>query len=301
MSIRMRSRRGQIGTSWQGAALRESLEGVISSGRRSAGRRLARADRVQWLDVAPRRARAGVLDDDGTIYEPEFDVSAFGAADRQIVVDTLRTHPELPALLTSGSYPQPIEAELDAHMATLLPASACEVTHDCTCLDWPGPCVHVAALAYVLVEAIDEAPVHLLTLRGLTLTEIAQPAATGQGARALAAAAPTAGGAAGGPQDDASTESPGSEGTSTERTGAEESDVEKSASASAEQTPDGHPAGFDPAIADPTLLRYALGEEASEMLASFYAAGTRSLGDEAGSVTDAAGTPDSGGDDGDGA
>jgi uncharacterized Zn finger protein len=282
----MRSRRGQIGASWQGAALRESLEQVISSARRSAGRRLARADRVQWLDVAPRRARAGVLDDDGTIYEPELDVAAFGAADRQIVIDTLRTHPELPALLTSGTYPQAIEAELDAHMATLLPGSASEVTHDCTCLDWPGPCVHVAALAYVLVEAIDDSPVHLLTLRGLTLTEIAQPAATGRGARALAEAAGSADaeGTAGGVRSDGDevdaaggTSARGGRGDRPARGGRAGSGRTQEADA---QETDARSAGFDPAIADSTLLRDALGEEASEAIASFYAAGEGSAPSE---------------------
>lgn len=285
MSIRVRSRRGQIGASWQGAALRESLEQVISGARRSAGRRLARADRVQWLDVAPRRARAGVLDDDGTIYEPELDVAAFGAADRQIVTDTLRSHPELPALLTSGTYPQAIEAELDAHMATLLPGSASDVTHDCTCLDWPGPCVHVAALAYVLVEAIDDSPVHLLTLRGLTLTEIAQPAATGRGARALAEAAASvdAEGTAGGVRSDgAEVDADGgtfpAEG---EATGPHEADAQEvDAQETDAQETDARSAGFDPAIADPTLLRDALGEEASEAIASFYAAGEGSAPSE---------------------
>jgi uncharacterized Zn finger protein len=281
----MRSRRGQIGASWQGAALRESLEQVISSARRSAGRRLARADRVQWLDVAPRRARAGVLDDDGTIYEPELDVAAFGAADRQIVIDTLRTHPELPALLTSGTYPQTIEAELDAHMATLLPGSASEVTHDCTCLDWPGPCVHVAALAYVLVEAIDDSPVHLLTLRGLTLTEIAQPAATGRGARALAEAAGSADaeGTAGGVRsdDDAVDAAGGTPAAEDEEAGPHEADAQEADAPEADaQETDARSAGFDPAIADPTLLRDALGEEASEAIASFYAAGEGSAPSE---------------------
>ncbi|MCG7309371.1 hypothetical protein [Brachybacterium sp. ACRRE] len=295
MSIRMRSRRGQIGASWQGAALRESLESVISSGRRSSGRRLARADRVQWLDVAPRRARAGVLDDDGTIYEPELDVSAFGAADRQIVVDTLRAHPELPALLSSGTYPQAVESELDAHMATLLPGSASEVTHDCTCLDWPGPCVHVAALACVLVEAIDEAPVHLLTLRGLTLSEIAQPIATGRGARALAEAAgpsdgepPQGASAAGRSSDEVETDGAATGGEASggiSSAGSPSADGAADASADEEtagdETTGGRSAIFDPAIADPTLLQDALGEEASAMLASFYASGAGSAGSAA--------------------
>lgn len=276
MSIRMRSLRGRIGTSWQGAALRASLEGVLGTSRSSSGRRLARADRVQWLDVAPRRARAGVLDDDGTIYEPELDVAAFGSEDRTIVVGVLQGHPELPALLSRGGYPESVEKELAGHDATLLPRSVSELSHDCTCMDWPGPCVHVAALTYVLVEAIDESPVHLLTLRGLTLREIAAPTASGRGAAALARAERTGSEAQTQASDGGSQAEEPDEGHGASP---DEQADGASAAGSAEdeesQQEQGERPGFDPAIADPTLLQEVLGPSAARALASFYDAAAR--------------------------
>jgi uncharacterized Zn finger protein len=274
MSIRLRSRRGKIGTSWQGTALRESLEGVLGTARSSGGRRLARADRVQWLDVAPRRARAGVLDDDGTIYEPELDVAAFGAADRRIVIEALHGHPELPARLSGGVYPEEVERELGRHEATLLPRSVSELSHDCTCLDWPGPCVHVAALAYVLVEAVDEAPAHLLTLRGLTLREIAAPVASGRGAQALAQAAGEPGaGADPSPGARTGSTAEGGEDRADDAVDAEDGESAEDRDGAEDDGPSASQAerpGFDPAIADPTLLREALGAEAAEALAGFF-------------------------------
>ena len=60
---------------------------------------------------------------------------------------------------------------------SLLPRGATELSHDCSCLDWPGPCRHVSALLYVLVEAVDENPLLLLTLRGLSLEDLVAPVA----------------------------------------------------------------------------------------------------------------------------
>src|SRR5699024_5932268 len=77
--------------------------------------------------------------------------------------------------LAGGEYPQDLEEQLAPRDVSLLPRGPSELSHDCSCLDWPGPCRHVAALVYVLVEAVDERPLHLLTLRGLTLEDLVAP------------------------------------------------------------------------------------------------------------------------------
>lgn len=172
MSIRLRSRRGAIGATWQGRALREAAEGILGVARATGGKADARAGRVQWLDVAPGSARAEVLDADGRLYAAEVNVPRLRPDDRAAFLDVARSHPELPARLAAGEYPEQIEGELARQEVSLLPRSAAELTHDCSCMDWPGPCRHVAALVYVLVEAVDETPEHLLTLRGLELADL---------------------------------------------------------------------------------------------------------------------------------
>lgn len=176
MSIRLISRRGTIGVGWHAVALREAAEALLGLGRAGAGKADARAGKVQWLDVSPGTARGDVLDADGSLYQARLDIPVLPGPDRDVLLTVARSHPELPARLAAGEYPQAIETELGAHEVSLLPRGASELSHDCSCLDWPGPCRHVAALLYVLVEAVDARPTELLTLRGLTLEDLVAPA-----------------------------------------------------------------------------------------------------------------------------
>src|SRR5699024_2205274 len=126
---------------------------------------------------------------------------------------------------------------------SLLPRGASELSHDCSCLDWPGPCRHVAALSYVLVEAVDEHPVHLLTLRGLTLDDLVQPQ--------------------GGPMDGAAPGPvPGS------AVGPDRACAAGGAAPSAGGPP------FAPARMHPAQVAAVLGPETGAVIPSFYRAGT---------------------------
>ncbi|ATG50273.1 hypothetical protein CFK38_01105 [Brachybacterium vulturis] len=231
MSIALRSRRGAVGTSWHAVALREGAEHLLGPARTGRGKADARAGRVQWLDVDAGVARGDVRDADGELYQARLELPAFRPDDRRVFLQVARAHPELPARLAAGEYPQQIEAELAASMVSLLPRDATELFHDCSCLDWPGPCRHVSALLYVLVEAVDEAPLLLLTLRGLTLEDLVAPA--GPGARAP------------GPEP-----ADGAEGTAAPTAAA--------------------PAAFDPARADPARLAEVVGEEVAAVIHRFF-------------------------------
>lgn len=255
MSVQLRSKRGAIGTAWHAVALRETVENHLGAARATAGKRLARGGRVEWFDVAPGQARAGVLGDDGQIAQASLEFLALRAGDRDVMLQILRAHPELPARLASGAYPESIEAELAGEELHLLPSSArSEITHSCTCLDWPGPCVHVAALAYVLVEAVEEHPQHLLALRSLTLADVAAPVGRA-----------SAGAGSGG--DDAPV------GTSSADAAPSPDASDGDASGGAAESPHQGQGGFDPAIADPTVLHELLGQDAGAVLAAFYRAG----------------------------
>lgn len=244
MSIQLRSRRGPIGTAWQAVALREAAERLLGPGRASRGRTDARAGRVQWLEVEPGAARAAVEDPDGGLHQARLDLPAYRDGDREVFLQVARAHPELPARLAAGTYPEQIEAELAPSMLSLLPRDAAELSHDCDCLDWPGPCRHVSALVYVLVEAVDEHPVHLLTLRGIRLEELVAPVTPAAGAA--------------GPTRDAEADSSG--------------DGAPDASDEAEAAPE--PAPYDPRHTDPARLAEVVGEEVAAIIAAFYHAGT---------------------------
>lgn len=247
MSIQLRSRRGPIGTGWQAVALREAAERLLGTGRASRGRTDARAGRVQWLEVEPGAARAAVQDPDGDLHQARLDLPAYREGDRAEFLRVARARPELPARLAAGTYPSEIEAELAPAELSLLPRDASELSHDCSCLDWPGPCRHVSALVYVLVEAVDEHPVHLLTLRGIRLEELVAPTSPPS-------------------SDDPVDAEAAAEGTGADRAGEPD-----------EPAPDGpgaqERAPYDPGHTDPAHLAEVVGEEVAGIIAAFYRAG----------------------------
>lgn len=282
MSIELASRRGPIGKGWHAVALREAGEDLLGSARVGRGKADARAGRVQWLDVAEGVARGDVLDADGELYQARLELPAFRDGDRQAFLQVARARPELPARMAGGNYPHEVEAELARSEMSLLPRSGAELTHDCSCLDWPGPCRHVAALLYVLVEAVDERPVLLLTLRGLTLEDLVAPVAP------VASRGPTgtAGGTgvpgeqrhSDGAEPSGGTEHSGGAGASA-GTGADgATGPAGEPGCSGEDAPGGtHGAAeaapqppFDPARTDPSRLAEMLGEEVAAMIHSFY-------------------------------
>ncbi len=247
MSIQLRSRRGAIGKGWHAVALRSAAELLLGPGRASGGRADARAGRVQWLDLSPGRARGAVLGADGEVHEAQLDLAPLAGPDRAVVLRIARAHPELPARLASGAYPEEIERELAREEVSLLPRGASELSHDCSCLDWPGPCRHVAALVYVLVESVDEDPTGLLTLRGLSLGDLIAP-------RDAAPAGDDEGTDGPGDAQDAGPDAPG-------------------------------PAGqgaVDPRRLDPAPLAAVIGEHPAALLASFFAAAEPEDGEPAG-------------------
>ena len=231
MSIQLRSRRGAVGTGWHAVALRDGAERLLGPARVGRGKADARAGRVQWLDVDAGAARGDVRDADGELYQARLELPAFRIDDRRAFLRVAHAHPELPARLAAGEYPQQIEAELAASMVSLLPRDGAELSHDCSCLDWPGPCRHVSALLYVLVEAVDDRPLLLLSLRGLTLEDLVAPTAS---------KGPEAGQETAEGTEDAAAPAPAA------------------------------PAAFDPARTDPARLAEVVGEEVAAVIHSFF-------------------------------
>lgn len=289
MSITLKSRRGAIGKNWHAVALREAMEIILGVGRAGGGKADARAGKVQWLDVSAGTARGDVLGADGHLYQARIDLPVLSPSDQEAMLAVARPRPELPARLAAGQYPQEIEGELARSEVSLLPRGASELSHDCSCLDWPGPCRHVAALSYVLVEAVDERPIHLLTLRGLTLDDLVGPPA-GRAA-GTSAGGPSRGEAPEpGSTDPAAAGSAAAEASATAPAGAEPASGAAASPGAPSPEPDSHPAAshpadsegaadaarpasFDPSRMDPELLAEVIGAETAAAVSSFYRAG----------------------------
>jgi uncharacterized Zn finger protein len=68
--------------------------------------------------------------------------------------------------------PRQIDEVFHAAGASLFPKERSDLKTGCTCPDWGDPCKHVAAVHYVLGEALDRDPFLLFELRGRTRAQV---------------------------------------------------------------------------------------------------------------------------------
>ncbi|EQD41264.1 SWIM zinc finger domain-containing protein [mine drainage metagenome] len=70
------------------------------------------------------------------------------------------------ATLLSGEMPAEAEEMFRVARQPLFPESDSDFQSDCNCPDWANPCKHIAAVHYVIGEALDRDPFLLFLLRG---------------------------------------------------------------------------------------------------------------------------------------
>src|SRR6202171_5289451 len=82
------------------------------------------------------------------------------------------------AKLLSGEMPDDIEDVFALLGLSLFPATARELSLDCSCPDHAVPCKHLAATFYLLAESFDDDPFAILAWRGREREDLlANPAA----------------------------------------------------------------------------------------------------------------------------
>jgi uncharacterized Zn finger protein len=98
---------------------------------------------------------------------PVFSPDEWARAEQAIVDDTAGYEQIL-----DGDLPADLE-EVFAHCGlSLFPATAEDLTMDCSCPDWVVPCAHVTAVFYALARAFEADPFAILTWRGRTRSRL---------------------------------------------------------------------------------------------------------------------------------
>ena len=170
--IKTKSRTGTIGTTWWSQRFIAVLESFDMGARLTRGRRYARAGQVLDLNVAAGEITARVQGSRAAPYQVTIRVLRLSDKDWARVEDTLASRAVFLAKLLAGEMPHDIEDAFTDCRLHLFPASAADLTTDCTCPDWANPCKHIAATYYVLAEAFDDDPFLILTWRGRTKVEL---------------------------------------------------------------------------------------------------------------------------------
>lgn len=186
--LRARSARGSIAKTWWSQRFIEVLEGIGLGSRMQRGRRYARQGQVLSLAVGTGQVHAEVQGSRAKPYRVRIGIAAFGKPDWLQVERLLVENSWYAAALLSGEMPQDIEEVFVAAGLSLFPASADDMSLDCSCPDWEVPCKHLAAVFYLLAESFDEDPFMVLAWRGRGREELLNNLAA---ARSQAAAVDT--------------------------------------------------------------------------------------------------------------
>ncbi len=164
--LRARSARGAIAQTWWSQRFIEVLEGIGMGSRLQRGRSYARKGQVISLDVGPGVVTAQVQGSRVRPYRVRIGISAFGKGEWTQVEGALAENAWYAASLLSGGMPDDIEDVFAGLGLSLFPATARELSLDCSCPDSAVPCKHLAATFYLLAESFDEDPFAILAWRG---------------------------------------------------------------------------------------------------------------------------------------
>ncbi|MDX5460064.1 SWIM zinc finger family protein [Micromonospora tulbaghiae] len=187
--LRARSTRGAIGQSWWSRRFVEVLESFALGSRLTRGRAYARRGQVLRLDVSPGTVTAEVQGSRPRPYPVRIGLAAYPEETWRRIEAELAGQAFFSARLLAGDLPAELEELFADAGAPLFPAAIDELDQSCGCPDFAVPCKHLAATFYLLAEAFDADPFHLLHWRGRSRAELLDRLRTLRGAAPGSAAA----------------------------------------------------------------------------------------------------------------
>jgi uncharacterized Zn finger protein len=170
------------GTTWWGKRWIEALEQVLEgdSGRLARGRTYARAGRTHDFVVEAGKVTARVTGSRAPyrveIALPQLTAKAWSAA-----IEMMAQKAEFSAQLLNDEMPRQIDEAFQAGGASLFPRQRADLDTDCDCPDYGDPCKHIAAVHYVLGDALDRDPFLLFELRGRTRQQVLEALRSARG------------------------------------------------------------------------------------------------------------------------
>lgn len=162
----IKSRTRTFGNAWWSRKWIAALEGFGWDARLGRGRSYARSGQVLDYEVEAGRVRARVQGSHRTPYKIDIELAPLSDAAWEKVLDALAARAEYAARLLNGDMPDDIDTVFESAGAALLPRKSSELKNTCSCPDWGNPCKHIAAVFYIIGEALDGDPFILTALRG---------------------------------------------------------------------------------------------------------------------------------------
>ncbi len=173
--IRAQSAHGGKARAWWNQRWIEALESFRLGARLGRGRNYALSGQVAALTVGTGVVTARVQGSNREPYESVIRLKHVEGPAKKRIVQALRERPVLVARLLVGDLPMEAESLLSAEGCPLFPRRDEDLVTRCSCPDWANPCKHLAAVYYLIGETIAKNPLLLLTLRGISRTDLVSP------------------------------------------------------------------------------------------------------------------------------
>lgn len=170
--IRAQHARSSPQRAWWARRWVSALEEFRIGARLGRGRSYAAAGQVSELAIQPGLVTAYVQGAGSTPYSSTIKFKELSGTTKESVVAALRQESILLAALLVGEMPVTVETIFAEAGGNLFPVRGGDVCTRCNCPDYANPCKHLAAVYYLLGEAITHNPLLLLELRGITRDDL---------------------------------------------------------------------------------------------------------------------------------
>ena len=157
---------------WWSRRWTEMLENFRLGARLGRGRNYAVSGQVSSLTIEAGCVSASVQGSSSQPYESVLRFQCVSGEARARIVAALKGQPVSVARLLVGDLPLDVEPLFLAEGCPLFPQQARDLVSRCSCPDWANPCKHLAAVYFLLGEAITKNPLLLLNLRGVSRADL---------------------------------------------------------------------------------------------------------------------------------
>jgi len=162
---------------WWSRRWTEVLEEFRLGARLGRGRNYAVSGQVSSLEITPGQVVASVQGSEKEPYQSRIRFRTVEGSAKERLVRSFRQHPMMIARLLVSDLPHEVEPLFREAGCPLFPQRANDLASSCSCPDYANPCKHLAAVYYLLGEAITPNPLLLLELRGISRADLLGAAA----------------------------------------------------------------------------------------------------------------------------
>lgn len=161
----------KLATSWWAVRWVAALEKLSPAyaGRLERGRSYARSGRTHDFALRDGEVHAKVTGSSPDPYEVTLRLMPLPDSIWTAAIKSMASRAQFAAELLAGQMPKDID---EAFEVSLFPKTAKELQTECDCPDSSNPCKHVAAVHFVLGDALDRDPFILFELRGRSREQV---------------------------------------------------------------------------------------------------------------------------------